>query len=70
MNPRKQDKSFVWHTNYSGTKEMEKLSYLDNALEALVSEANFSIDKVVLGVRPAEFLDGKYKKGLGKEKVC
>lgn len=43
------------------------MSYLDYVLEALVSETNFSIDKLIVGGRPAEFLDGKAKKGLGKK---
>ena len=43
------------------------MSYLRYALEALLSETNFSIDKLILGGRPAEFLDGKSKKGLGKK---
>lgn len=49
---------------------MEELSCLDYALGALGSQTQFSTDEVVLAVRPAEFLDGKYRKGLGKENVC
>lgn len=64
--PRKQDKHDVWYRSKAGTG---KLSYLDYVLEALVSETNFSIYKLMLGGRPAEFLDGKSKKGLGKKTI-
>lgn len=67
MSPRKQDKCGVWYRSQAGIKEAEKLSYLDYTFEALASEAHISIEKLLLGVRPAEFLDGKSKKGLGNK---
>ena len=53
--------------SHAGTKEAGNLSYLDYVLEALVSETNFSIYKLILEGGPAEFLDGKSEKGLGKK---
>lgn len=68
MSPRKQDRGGVQSRSKAGSKETEKLSSLGYALEALVSETNFSIDKLILGGRPAEFLDQKSKKGLVKKR--
>lgn len=67
MSPRKQDRGGVQSRSKAGSKETEKLSYLGYALEALVSETNFSIDNLILGGRPAEFLDQKSKKSLVKK---
>lgn len=43
MSSEKQEKPSVWYRSYLGAKEIEKLSYFHYALEALVSETNFSI---------------------------